>query len=272
MAGIELAIIDATTDLREFRQDLRTNEIYYHLAPGLGHDMNSTGTSAKNAARRTSCCPHHRPRRHDLRQRERASTAQQGVFAIKPSGVDFPQLTPEDMVIVDLEGNKVEGSYAAFVGHADTHRRLFLAFREYSRRRAHALALRRAFAQAGRGIPCFGTTHADYFYGEVPVTRPMTAEEIKGRYEWETGNVIVERFEKIEPDEVPARAGLQPRAVRLGAERQAKAVETAFALEIVAEMALKPALNPGLGPIPQALLDKHFLRKHGAGKYYGQTK
>ena len=194
-----------------------------------------------------------------------------GVFAVKPSGVDFAQLTPEDMVIVDLEGNKVEGSYRPS-SDTETHRRLFLAFGNI-RAVAHTHSRSAtAFAQAGRAIPCFGTTHADYFYGEVPVTRPMTEAEIKDRYEWETGNVIVERFAKLNPDEMPGVLVQGHGPFAWGASGRL-ALDHAVALEIVADLALKTlALNPGLSPIPPALLDKHFLRKHGPGKYYGQEK
>ncbi len=126
------------------------------------------------------------------------------------------------------------------------------------------------FAQAGRGIQCIGTTHADYFYGEVPVTRPMTSDEIAAAYEWETGNVIVERFEKLDPLQMPAVL-VHGHGPFTWGESGAKAVENAFALEIVAEMALQALqLNPHVPPLPQDLVDKHFLRKHGAKAYYGQ--
>ena len=122
----------------------------------------------------------------------------------------------------------------------------------------------------GRPIPCFGTTHADYFYGEVPVTRQMTPEEIASAYEWETGNVIVERFEALDPDELPAVLVHRHGPFAWGPSG-AKAVETALALEIVADMALMSLqLAPDLAPIEPALLDKHFKRKHGPGAYYGQ--
>jgi L-ribulose-5-phosphate 4-epimerase len=192
-----------------------------------------------------------------------------GVFGIKPSGVDYAKLTPEDIVVVDLEGKQVEGTLRPSSDTA-THRCLFQAFTNiravvhtHSR---HAVA----FAQAGRGIPCLGTTHADYFYGEVPVTRAMTREEITGAYEWETGRVIVERFQSLDPQTIPAVLvnGHGPFAWGPGG---LKAVENAFALEIVAEMALKAfQLNPQVQPLSQSLLDKHFLRKHGATATYGQ--
>jgi L-ribulose-5-phosphate 4-epimerase len=192
-----------------------------------------------------------------------------GVFAIKPSGVPYDELLPEHMVIVDLEGKVVEGSLR-FSSDTPTHRKLFLAFQgirsvvhTHSR---HAVS----FAQAGREIPCLGTTHADYFYGPIPVTRPMTPEEIGTDYEWNTGEVIAERFAGISPLDIPAVLVCSHGPFAWGPSG-AKAVETAQALEIVAQMARDAiALNPTVQPIPQALLDKHFLRKHGAGAYYGQ--
>jgi L-ribulose-5-phosphate 4-epimerase len=192
-----------------------------------------------------------------------------GVFAIKPSGVPYDELLPEHMVIVDLEGKVVEGSLR-YSSDTPTHRKLFLAFQgirsvvhTHSR---HAVS----FAQAAREIPCLGTTHADYFYGPVPVTRPMTPEEIGTDYEWNTGEVIAERFAGLSPLDVPAVLVCSHGPFAWGPSG-AKAVETAQALEIVAQMARDAiALNPAVQPIPQALLDKHFLRKHGAGAYYGQ--
>jgi L-ribulose-5-phosphate 4-epimerase len=192
-----------------------------------------------------------------------------GVFVIKPSGVDYSVMTASDMVVVDLEGKVVEGSLRPS-SDTPTHRRLFQAFSNI-RSIVHTHSRYAvSFAQAVRGIPCFGTTHADYFYGEVPVTRPMTAEEIAAGYEWETGNVIVERFEKLNPDEICAVLVAHHGPFAWG-HSGAKAVENAAALEIVAEMAYRALqLNPGVLPIPQSLLDKHFLRKHGPGAYYGQ--
>ncbi len=193
-----------------------------------------------------------------------------GVFAIKPSGVDYADLTPEQMVIVDLEGKVVEGKLR-FSSDTPTHRHLFLAFpgirsvvHTHSRNAV-------AFAQALRPLPCLGTTHADHFRGDVPVTRHMNADEINGDYEWETGKVIAEAFEGRDPEEVPAVlvAGHGPFAWGPSA---AKAVEYALALEICAEMALKTlSLNPAIGELPLILREKHFLRKHGKNAYYGQA-
>jgi L-ribulose-5-phosphate 4-epimerase len=192
-----------------------------------------------------------------------------GVFGIKPSGVDYVKLKPEDIVLIDLKGNQVSGTLRPS-SDTPTHRRLFQAFSGI-RSVVHTHSRNAvSFAQARKPIPCFGTTHADYFYGEVPVTRPMTPVEIQSAYEWETGNVIVERFQNLDPEQICAVlvSGHGPFA---WGPSGAKAVENALALEIVAEMAWKALLiNPTAKPISQALLDKHFLRKHGPGAYYGQ--
>ena len=193
-----------------------------------------------------------------------------GVFAIKPSGVDYSVLQSNDMVVVDFEGRIVEGALRPS-SDTPTHRRLFQAFAGV-RAVVHTHSRNAvAFAQAGREIPCLGTTHADYFYGSVPVTRMMTAQEIEAGYEWETGNVIVERFKALDPTQICAVLVHSHGPFAWGPSGQ-KAVENALALEIVAEMALKAfQLNPSAPPIPQVLLDKHFLRKHGAAAYYGQA-
>src|SRR3984957_8367744 len=194
----------------------------------------------------------------------------EGVFAIKPSGVDYKHLSESNIVVIDMEGEVVEGALRPS-SDAPTHRRLFQAFpgiraivHTHSRNAV-------AFAQAGREIPCLGTTHADYFYGEVPVTRPMTPEEVRSAYEWETGNVIVERFKGLDPAKVSAVL-VNGHGPFVWGESGKKAVENAFALEIVAEMALKTLqLDPHVSPIERHLLDKHYLRKHGAAAYYGQS-
>jgi L-ribulose-5-phosphate 4-epimerase len=195
---------------------------------------------------------------------------EQGVFAIKPSGVDYTRLSEDDIVVVDMEGHVVEGALRPS-SDTPTHRRLFLAFSGI-RAVVHSHSRNAvAFAQAGRGIPCLGTTHADYFYGEVPVTRPMTVEEIRSAYEWETGNVIVEQFKGIDPAEVSAVLVHGHGPFAWGPSGK-KAVENALALEIVAEMALKTLqLDPHASSIEKHLLDKHYLRKHGTDAYYGQS-
>lgn len=192
-----------------------------------------------------------------------------GVFAIKPSGVDYAVLKPDDMVLVDLDGKQVDGNLRPS-SDTPTHRRLFLAFESIGgvvhTHSSHATA----FAQAGRPIPNFGTTHADYLYGDVPVTRKMTAEEISSAYEWETGNVIVERFAQLDPLDFPAVL-VNRHAPFTWGPTVAKAVEVAVAVECIAHMALMSLqLNPALTTIEPELLNKHFKRKHGPGAYYGQ--
>jgi len=193
-----------------------------------------------------------------------------GIFAIKPSGVDYAVLKPADMVLVDLEGKKVEGKLNPS-SDTPTHRRLYLAFKAVGgivhTHSSHATA----FAQAGRPVPIFGTTHADYFYGEIPVTRKMTAKEIGGgAYEWETGNVIVERFNQLDPLDCPGVL-VNRHAPFTWGNTVAKAVEVAVAAECCAHMALMSlALDPKLPSIEPELLNKHFKRKHGPGAYYGQ--
>jgi L-ribulose-5-phosphate 4-epimerase len=174
------------------------------------------------------------------------------------------------MVLVDLEGKKVEGKLNPS-SDTPTHRRLYLAFKAVGgivhTHSSHATS----FAQAGRPVPIFGTTHADYFYGEIPVTRKMTAQEIGGgAYEWETGNVIVERFQQLDPLDCPGVLVNRHAPFTWGAT-VAKAVEVAVAAECCAHMALMSlTLEPKLKSIEPALLNKHFKRKHGPGAYYGQ--
>jgi L-ribulose-5-phosphate 4-epimerase len=195
-----------------------------------------------------------------------------GIFAIKPSGVSYEALKAADMVLVDLDGKIVEGKLRPS-SDTPTHRRLFLAFPEIGgvvhTHSSHATA----FAQAGREIPIFGTTHADYFAGAIPVTRKMTEAEIAGgAYEWETGNVIVERFTSASLNSADYSGVLVNRhAPFTWGGTVAKAVEVAVAVECIADMALMSLqLNPALAPIEPELLKKHFNRKHGPGAYYGQ--
>ena len=199
-----------------------------------------------------------------------AADRAKGVFAIKPSGVAYEQLGADDMVVVDLEGATVEGDLAPS-SDTPTHRRLLLAFPGIGgvvhTHSTHATA----FAQAGRPIPILGTTHADYFAGDVPITRKLTAEEIATAYEWETGNVIVERFADLDPLDHPGVLVNRHAPFTWGATA-AKAVESAVAVECIAQMAtLSLRLVPELTTIEPELLDKHFLRKHGPGAYYGQV-
>jgi len=195
-----------------------------------------------------------------------------GIFAIKPSGVAYADLKPADMVLNDPRWKKIEGTLRPVPQNA-THRRLFIAFPEMGgvvhTHSSHATA----FAQAGRDIPIFGTTHADYFFGNVPVTRRMTPAEISGgSYEWETGNVIVELFTSrgLDPADFPAVL-VNRHAPFTWGKNVAKAVEVAVATECIAHMALMSLqLEPQLPTIETELRDKHFKRKHGPGAYYGQ--
>jgi L-ribulose-5-phosphate 4-epimerase len=193
----------------------------------------------------------------------------QGIFAIKPSGVGYDALTPRDIVVLDFMGKIVEGTLRPS-SDTPTHGCLFMNFSDVrSVVHTHSRSAV-AFAQAGRDLPCLGTTHADYFHGPVPVTRTMTPEEVNGEYEWETGRVIVERFADLDPLAIPAVLVRNHGPFTWGPSG-ARALETALALEIVADMALKTlAINPQADPAPEHLLDKHFLRKHGPTAYYGQ--
>lgn len=193
----------------------------------------------------------------------------EGILAIKPSGVPYDVLKPEDMVLVDLDGKTVEGDLRPS-SDTPTHVRLYQGFAGIGgvvhTHSIHATS----FAQAGAAIPCYGTTHADYVFGEVPVTREMTPEEIAEAYELETGNVILERFESLDPEEIPMVLVHSHGPFTWGSTG-AKAVENAVALELIAEMALHTrVLNPDAQPIGQTLHDKHFKRKHGQTAYYGQ--
>jgi L-ribulose-5-phosphate 4-epimerase len=197
--------------------------------------------------------------------------ASAGVFAIKPSGVPYADLAPEKMVLVDLEGRLLEDGLRPS-SDTSTHRRLFQAFsgirsvvHTHSR---YAVS----FAQAGRPIPCFGTTHGDYFNGAVPVTRPLSKGEIADSYEWNTGNVIVETFRDRDVLDVPAVLVWRHGPFAWGPSG-AKAVETAVALEVVAQMAFQTILlATGRAEIEPELLRRHFRRKHGPGATYGQAQ
>lgn len=195
---------------------------------------------------------------------------QQRVFAIKPSGVEYEALRPRDIVVVDFEGVVVEGKLRPS-SDTPTHRRLLNAF-EGVRAIVHTHSRNAvAFAQVGKSIPCLSTTHADYFYGEVPVTREMTEAEIASDYEWETGGVILETFQERNPLQVPAVLVNRHGPFAWG-KSGIHAVEVARALEIVADLAWKAfVFNGPITPINSALLDKHFLRKHGPAAYYGQN-
>ncbi|MCW1923911.1 L-ribulose-5-phosphate 4-epimerase AraD [Luteolibacter arcticus] len=195
---------------------------------------------------------------------------ERGVFVIKPSGVSYGDLRADHIVVLDFEGNVIEGSLRPS-SDTPTHRYLY---RHFSGVRSVVHTHSRnavAFAQAGMDLPCLGTTHCDYFNGPVPVTRAMTREETGGEYEWETGKVIVERFRDIDPLELPAVLVRNHGPFAWGVTA-AKAIETAVALEAIADMALKTLLlNPSAEAAPAYLRTRHFFRKHGSSAYYGQV-
>ena len=195
----------------------------------------------------------------------------QGLVAIKPSGVPYEKMTPSDITLVDLDGKTVEGTLRPSSDLA-THLILYQAFpaiggvvHTHSRNAT-------VWAQAARPIPCLGTTHADYFYGPIPVTDCLQESEIEEAYETNTGHAIVRRFQGMDPREMPAVlvAGHAPFTWGVSV---AEAAHNAVVLEEIAQTALHTlAVNPDAAPISQALLDKHFFRKHGAKAYYGQVK
>ena len=192
-----------------------------------------------------------------------------GLVVIKPSGVSYDAMTAADMVVVDLDGKTVEGKLKPS-SDLPTHLVLYRAFPEVGGIVHTHSRWATLWAQAGRGIPAYGTTHADYFYGEIPCTRAMTPEEIRGEYERDTGRVIVERFAGLDPSAVPAVLVRSHGPFTWGGDAM-EAVHHAVVLEEVAMMALHTEqLTPGLPPMQRELLDKHYLRKHGENAYYGQ--
>lgn len=191
------------------------------------------------------------------------------LVAIKPSGVPYEQLRPDDLVVVKLDGTRVEGSMRPS-SDLPTHLVLYRAFAKIGGVVHTHSMYATAWAQAGREIPCLGTTHADYFHGAVPITDQMQACDIQGDYEHNTGEVIVRRFAKLDPQRFPAVlvAGHAPFCWGATAE---DAAHTAVILEEIARMAYHTmTLNAAAEPISSALHDKHFLRKHGPNRYYGQ--
>ncbi len=199
---------------------------------------------------------------------------EKGLFVIKPSGVDYDKLRPEDMVVMDLDGNRVEGDLNPS-SDTPTHLELYKAFEKIGgivhTHSPHATA----WAQAGRDVPCYGTTHADYFYGAVPCARNLTPEEIEEAYEKNKGITIIETFKErgIDPMHVPGVLCKNHGPFTWG-KNAANAVYNAVVLEEISKMNLMTEiLNPkGDNTTPQSMQDKHFMRKHGPNAYYGQSK
>lgn len=194
---------------------------------------------------------------------------ERGLFVIKPSGVPYEDLKAADMVVLDLKGNVVEGDLRPS-SDTPTHLVLYQNFKEIGGIVHTHSPWGTSWAQAGRALPAYGTTHADYFYGEIPITRPMTRDEIEGAYELETGNVIVERFADLDPNMVPGVL-VHSHAPFVWGKDPHNAVHNAVVLEECAKIAARmQQINPETEPMDQTLLDRHFLRKHGVNAYYGQ--
>lgn len=198
---------------------------------------------------------------------------EKGLFVIKPSGVDYDKLTPNDMVVVDLEGNKVEGRYNPS-SDTPTHVVLYNRFKDIGGIVHTHSPWATSWAQAGRDIPCYGTTHADYIYGEVPCVRNLTKEEIEEAYEKNTGVLIADEFEIRQKDynAVPAVLCKNHGPFTWGKDAH-EAVHNAVVLEEVAKMAMfTRQVDPSAAPAPQRIQDKHYMRKHGPNAYYGQHR
>lgn len=194
---------------------------------------------------------------------------EKGLVVIKPSGVDYSNMTPDDMVVTDLDGNVVEGHYKPSTD-LPTHLELYKAYSDIGGVvHTHSINAT-AWAQAGRDIPFYGTTHADYFYGAIPCTRQLTEAEVVTEYEKNTGSVIIERLSGIKPLEVPG-ALVRSHGVFAWGKDPLNSVHNAVVIEAIAQMALKTeVICPTVNTAPDYLLNKHYLRKHGKNAYYGQ--
>lgn len=194
---------------------------------------------------------------------------EKGLFVIKPSGVNYEELRPEDMVVIDMDGNRAEGDYKPSSDTA-THLELYRAFPQVGGIVHTHSPWATSWAQAGRSIPCYGTTHADYFYGEILCARSLTAEEIQTDYEKNTGLVITETFQNQDPMASPGVLCTNHGPFSWGRDAH-EAVHNAVVMEEVAKMACRTELlNREVEPAPRKLQDKHYFRKHGADAYYGQ--
>lgn len=193
------------------------------------------------------------------------------LFVIKPSGVPYEDLKPEDMVVVDFDGKKVEGKMNPS-SDTPSHAVMYKYFEAVGGIVHTHSSYATSWAQSGRSIPCYGTTHADYYYGEIPCLRVLTAEEIDEAYELNTGKLIVNEFKRLKKDPMAVPACLCKNHGPFAWGKDAvDAVHSAVVLEEVAKMAFRTELiNPKVEPAPQVLQDKHYYRKHGANAYYGQ--
>lgn len=195
---------------------------------------------------------------------------EKGIMVIKPSGVEYDELSPEKMVMVDLETGKTIDSSLNPSSDTDTHLHLYRTFKNIGGIVHTHSRWATTMAQLGMGVMPLGTTHGDYFYGEIPCTRKMTPEEIAGSYELETGKVITETFGDKSPDDIPAVLVHSHGPFAWGKDPM-NAVHNAVVLEEVSFMAWHDlAVNSRIEPMQSELLDKHYLRKHGANAYYGQ--
>ncbi len=195
----------------------------------------------------------------------------ENLVVIKPSGVDYNEMKASDMVVVDLDGKVVEGTLRPS-SDMPTHVRLYKAFSEIGGiTHTHSIHAT-SFAQSCKEIPCFGTTHADHFYGSIPVTRFLSEEEVNEDYEGNTGRVIIERFKNLDPMSMPGIlvAGHAPFTFGKNAPNS---VRNALVLERVAQMAFESLqINPAMKELPKYIIEKHYQRKHGPNAYYGQKK
>jgi L-ribulose-5-phosphate 4-epimerase len=200
-----------------------------------------------------------------------AVAREEGLIVIKPSGVPYDEMKPEHLVVTDLQGQVVEGTLRPS-SDLPTHAALYRAFASIGGIAHTHSEFATAWAQARKSIPCFGTTHADYFHGPIPLTEPMSSGEIEGEYEANTGAAIIRTFEKLDPIAIPAVLVANHGPFTWGVDAT-KAAENAWMLEAVARFAyLTTAINPQAQEVGKSLHDRHFLRKHGKNAYYGQAR